>query len=220
MQAIISKIWRNLGSASSVSDAWKSVSITRSWPKNLVHKINLALCTVQRVQTLSKIRLENIQHREKGLHIKITDILKTSIPKSTQPILQLPFFTEKTNLCAATTILHYIERTKSLRGNESYLFITTTKPHKRVSTQTLSRWIKEGLERGGVNIEKFKGHSTRHAATSAALRTGINIEAIRNAAGWSQKSHTFCKFYNKPINDANEHSFADYINRINGWQIS
>lgn len=47
----------------------------------------LALCTAQRVQTLSSIRLENTHHREEGLHIKINDILKTSTPKSAQPKL-------------------------------------------------------------------------------------------------------------------------------------
>nr|CAI5824616.1 unnamed protein product [Callosobruchus analis] len=35
--------------------------------------------------------------------------------------------------------------------------------------------------------EKFKAHSTRHAATSAALIVGSSIESIRNAAGWTQK---------------------------------
>lgn len=74
---------------------------------------------------------------------------------------------------------------------------------------------KRGFKKSsGVNVDKFKGHSTRHAATSAALRMGVTIETIRNAAGWSEKSLTFWKFYNKPIVSAKEQSFTNYINDI------
>ena len=45
-------------------------------------------------------------------------------------------------------------------------------------------------------ITGFTGHSTRHVATSKALQEGLTIDAIRNAAGWSEKSKTFDVFYN------------------------
>nr|CAH7748227.1 unnamed protein product [Callosobruchus chinensis] len=36
--------------------------------------------------------------------------------------------------------------------------------------------------------ENFKGYSTRHAATSAAARAGLNIEIIRETTGWTKNS--------------------------------
>lgn len=64
-----------------------------------------------------------------------------------------------------------------------------------MSTQTLSRWIKNIWENSGIDISYFSAYSTRHALTSAASRGGINIESILKAAGWMQKSNTFARFY-------------------------
>ncbi|KAJ8962924.1 hypothetical protein NQ318_001335 [Aromia moschata] len=69
----------------------------------------LTLGTAHRVQTLSKIRLGNIRSTEQGVEVKITDIIKTSAPKRMQPKLILPFFKEKPEFCAATTLLHYMD---------------------------------------------------------------------------------------------------------------
>lgn len=180
--------------------------------RNLTIKLTLllALSTAQRVQTLSKIKIKNIRHIEGGIEIDITDILKTSAPRKPQPQLRFLFFKDKPALCAAATILHYIDRTRAFRENEEFLILTTKKPYHHATTQTLSRWIKNGLEMSDINTDKFKGHSTRHAAASAALRSGINIEIIRNSAGWSEKSNTFCKFYNRPVN-VKHATFSSYI---------
>lgn len=54
----------------------------------------------------------------------------------------------------------------------------------------------------GIDTDIFKGHSTRHAATSAAFKAGTSVEKIREAAGWSAKSNVFTKFYNRPVKTA------------------
>ncbi|XP_056639418.1 uncharacterized protein LOC130446918 [Diorhabda sublineata] len=139
----------------------------------------LALTTAQRVQTFSEIKISNIVSSDTGIQIKITDIVKTSGPKKPQPLLKFSFFRDNPALCVCSTILHYIERTKSIRGSEDYLILTAKRPYHCATTQTLSRWIKNGLKMGGVDTKKFKGHSTRHAASSAALRSGIkNVDII------------------------------------------
>lgn len=60
---------------------------------------------------------------------------------------------------------------------------------------------KKVLENSGIDVTKFKGYSTRHSAVSAASRQGVNIETIRSAAGWTARSNTFSKFYDRPILD-------------------
>lgn len=47
--------------------------------------------------------------------------------------------------------------------------------------------------------ENFTAHSTRHAATSIALKKEVDLETIRKTAGWSQNSQVFAKYYNRSI---------------------
>lgn len=158
----------------------------------------LALVTGQRIQTLSLIDLEIIVVKKELIEIKIPERIKTSKLERNQPILFLPFFKENLNICSANTLLCYIRRTKNLRSS-SVLFISFKKPFKSASTQTLSRWVKEVLFESGVDTDVFTAHSIRHASTSAAKRKGVNIDLIRKAAGWTKKSATFTKFYDRPI---------------------
>ncbi|CAD6228482.1 GSCOCG00012047001-RA-CDS, partial [Cotesia congregata] len=164
--------------------------------------ILLALGTAHRVQTLSLISIDNIVQYKSNVQIKIPDIIKTSRPGASQPLLILPVFTDKPELCVANTLLNYIKRTKSLRSSEKRLFISIRKPHTAVSSQTLSRWIKNFLVDCGVD-EKFTAHSTRHASTSKAAEAGVSLDLIRKTAGWSEKSLVFAKFYNRPISSQN-----------------
>ena len=69
-------------------------------------------------------------------------------------------------------------------------------PLKAVTTDTLSRWLKEVLKQSG--IEKFTGHSTRSASSLAAKWLNVDIANILQAAGWANAS-TFNRFYNKPL---------------------
>jgi integrase len=127
----------------------------------------LVLATGQRLQTISLIRLSGLQQSESGLRIFIKDWLKTSGIKKNQPVLSIPYFQEKPKLCVATKILHYVNMTASMRREEDFLFLTTTKPHSAASKQTISRWVKDTLQMAGVDVAQFKPHSTRHASTSS-----------------------------------------------------
>lgn len=160
----------------------------------------LALTSAHRMQTLSKICLGNIKELNNVLEIRIPDRIKTSGYKKLQPLMIFPIFPDKPSLCVAKTLSYYIKKTSTLRPRgENKLFITWKKPHHSATSQTLSRWVKRILQKSGIDISQFSTHSTRHASTSAALRAGVNIEVIRNAAGWSQRSNVFVKFYNRPV---------------------
>lgn len=159
----------------------------------------LTLITGQRLQTISLIKLENIKKLDIGFHIYITDRIKTSGINKFQPCLQVPFFLENPALCVAKLLECYIEKTKTLRNQINELFITSRPSYKPASKQTLSRWIKTGLELAGID-PKFKPHSTRHASTSKAFSNGVSVDLICQTAGWTQSS-TFAKWYNKPVVD-------------------
>ena len=171
---------------------------------NLTKKVTilLALCTSRRVQTFSLIRVQNINRCPIGIKINITDMIKTSAANREQPVLYLPYFVENPRICPAKTLDDYLEVTSALRpeGTDS-LLLTVKRPHKKASSQTISRWIKQTLAESGVDVTVFSAHSTRHASTSAAASAGVCIDTIRKTAGWSSSSQTFARFYNRPLID-------------------
>lgn len=163
----------------------------------------LALTTAHRVQTLHKIDIHNIESHTSQINIKIPELIKSSKPGISQPILCIPFFSEKPNICPGATLLCYIKKTAPIRQNDN-LFIAFKKPYKTVTTQTISRWIKSTLSDCGIDVSVFTAHSTRHASTSRAYQKGVNIDVIRRTAGWSGTSMTFGKFYHRIVSNADD----------------
>lgn len=169
----------------------------------------LALTTGQRIQTFANIEIGNIVITKSDITIKVPKRLKTSGPNRLQPTLTLPFFKHDLTICVATALLCYLNRTKPLRDHSlRNLFISTKKPYRNVSSQSISRWIKTILKKSGIDTSLFTAYSTRHAATSAAARKGVSFDTIRLSAGWTEKSKTFAKFYQRPLVSQNNFSEA------------
>jgi hypothetical protein len=105
------------------------------------------------------------------------------------------------NLCPLACPKEYINKTKSLRENETKLFISYVKPYKSVSRDTISRWTKTVLHSSGVNTDVYKAHSTRAASASKANRENVPIDQIMANAGW-KSAETFHRFYNKPVENS------------------
>ena len=72
---------------------------------------------------------------------QIIDHLKQSRPSVKNPLVELSPFKDET-LCAVTTLKEYLTRTQSLRCSESQLFISYNRHFKRVSRDTISRYVK------------------------------------------------------------------------------
>lgn len=134
-------------------------------------------------------------------------MLKQTRPGFPNPTVTLIAFRDS-RLCVVTTLKEYISRTEPLRGSESQLFVSYTKPHKAVSRDTIGRWVKTVLSSAGIDTKRFKPPSTRAAAVSAASNASVSLDEIRSTAGWSSES-TFAKFYNKPV--VRESQFASSV---------
>ena len=171
----------------------------------------LALVSAQRAQTLSILDLHDVKYTNAGIEIIVTGRTKTSAPGLPCQVIKLPECKERPNLCIYRCLLYYMEVTQQIRGNNTRVFLSTKSPHNPVTTATLSRWIKNTLKVAGIDTNVFSDHSTRHASTSAALDRGVDLEIIKKAAGWSEKSRVFFDFYNRPIINNNNISFAEAI---------
>ena len=170
----------------------------------------LLLVTGQRGQTIHLLNLADMTMFDDQCIFTIPGLLKQSRPGKSNPVVALKVYKEDVRICVITTLNEYIARTKDLRGSEAFLLISFVKPHKRISRDTLSRWVSVVLDCAGIDTSRFKAHSTRPASTSAAKRNSVNIDDILSTAGWSS-ARTFAVFYDRPIR---EHSqFANGVLR-------
>ena len=163
--------------------------------KDLTLKLTMliSLTSADRGQSLALMDIlqKSISHSKVTFYI--TEITKTSNPTKKCKEIVLPAFDDK-SLCVKHTLIHYLDRTKRLRGGKSRLLISYRRPHNAVTSATISRWIKTVLLRSGIT--GYGAHSTRGAATSSALNSGVPIQTIMRAADWSLQS-TFTKFYKR-----------------------
>lgn len=190
-------------------ESWKLAESLNLRQITLKLAMLLALGSAFRVQSLTLIKLDNINTLTNGVEIKIQDLVKTSRPGGAQPYAFFPFFNHHKDICIARTLLHYIEATKDIKNNKNQLFLSYKSPHKEIGSQTISRWLKEVMIEAGID-QHYTAHSTRHASTSKALRSGVNLNMIKNAAGWSENSSTFARSYNRPI-EPHGASFAEAV---------
>lgn len=151
----------------------------------------IALTSAHRAQTISLIKVINIRKNSRGLEIHIPDLIKTSAPGKAQPVIFLPTCDLRPNLCLVSCLNTYLEVTSPYRKGEDRLILANKIPFKPVSSQTISKWIKSILGEAGIDTQVFSGHSTRHAATSSAFNRGVDLETIKNTAGWSNRSKVF-----------------------------
>lgn len=186
----------------------------RNWGQNLDLKMLtyktvalLAICTGQRVQALASIKIEDIVIQE-SIQIKLTSRLKTTSVNRSNPILNLPKYTE-TVLCPVTCLKLYLHQTKALRKEVNQLFVSFAKPHKSVTSQTISRWLVEVLKLAGIDTDVYSAHSFRHASCSKAAKNGVAVDSILKCVGWSKNSQVFANYYNRPVD--NNFVFANSV---------
>ena len=158
----------------------------------------LALVTAQRVQTLKALVVKNLIKYDDRYVFTIDSLLKQTRPGFHVSHVTIPKFTKNLELCPCQCIDRYLVLTKDLRSDDLQLLISFQKPHHAITTDTIARWIRTVLNNAGIDICRFKAHSTRSASTSAAGSSFLPINDILEAGGWSN-AKTFGLFYNKPV---------------------
>ncbi|XP_046546323.1 uncharacterized protein LOC124256363 [Haliotis rubra] len=186
----------------------KSLDVSESL-KMLTWKLAtlLLLLSGQRIQSLHLIDCRNVNVSDSDVKIRFGDLLKQSRPGYHQAELTLNSYPDQ-ELCIVNTMSQYLRRTKELRGAQTALFITTTKPHRRASKDTISRWVKTVIRTAGIDMTVFAPHSIRSASTSSACRHRVPLKTILQTAGWKSNC-VFAKFYCKPVSQTG--SFGDAI---------
>ena len=160
----------------------------------------LALTNADRVSDLHLLDLNFKQVTSHGVRFQIAGLSKTRRSGPPREVMYVAF-KECEAICPVATLEVYERRTADLRTPDqdtNPLFIGCVKPHKPVTSSTISRWIRNLMQSSGIDVSIFKSHSTRAASTLAAINQGVSVKDIVKTANWTSES-TFKRFYWKPI---------------------
>jgi len=156
----------------------------------------LAVLSVQRVHSLTLIDYRCISFMANGTFISIFDDLKIARSRPSF-VIALPGSSDPDPLAIVSLLKSYLSQTASLRPQTCLqLFVSYCKPHKGVSSDTVSRWIKSVLQLAGIDISHFGSHSVRGAAASAALHANAPLDSVLTAGDWST-TQSFSRHYHR-----------------------
>ncbi|XP_067665161.1 uncharacterized protein [Haliotis asinina] len=166
----------------------------------------LALVSGQRSQSLQLLSLDNMSRVGSKVVFVLTSLVKQSRPGVHVQPIEIEAF-ENENLCVVKCLEAYVSRTEHIREGKQ-LLVSFNAPHRAVTRETISRWLRLTLAAAGIDTTIYSGHSTRAASTSAAHMQGAPMQCIMGAAGWASAG-VFARFYCKPMHK--EHSFGEAV---------
>ena len=156
-----------------------------------------AITTYRRCSDLQALRIGEgfVNVQKKGLVFLRPGLSKQDRPNHYGTKIFVPYFEHNKKLDPKRAIAIYLKRTEETRKDEGKLFLSTVKPFKPVTSQTISRWLVNTIKMAYENTDfKVKAHSTRAIGPSWALFNGASMKSILESADWSTDT-TFIKFY-------------------------
>ena len=158
--------------------------------------ILLLLVSSQRGQTIINLTTDNMILEEDKVVFKLKTLKHNRVGDRLDTLV-LKEFTLCRRLCVVRTVKTYLKATELVRGH-SQLLLSFVRPHLPISRDTLARWTVLIMRLAGVNVDTYKGHSTRGASTSAARRLGVPLNVILKRASW-RSEESFARYYNKDL---------------------
>lgn len=167
----------------------------------------VALTSSDRGQTIHQMRVDQFTRTDNGLDFVIFNRLKTT-RKILKPKVVSCITSDIPSLNLLNYVTEYIQRTHPYREecakegdefpNQLFLSWFTKRP---VTRQTLTRWLRNCLEKSGIDSSQFTAHSFRGAGLSAAYAHGASIESIVKHGCWTNVN-TFKRHYLAPENNS------------------
>ena len=179
----------------------------KSFHNTTLFQISCQLCmlflltSAQRCQTLHLIEIKDIKISTNQVIIYPNHLLKQSKPGQHLEVMKFEKFPQDKNLCFVSVLSNYLQRTEHLRNSQK-LLISTIKPHQAVSKDTVAIWIRQTMNKAGID-NMFKPQSIRAACTSKAKKGGVPLQVIVKTAGWAN-AKVFSKHYDKPVKESSK----------------
>ena len=103
---------------------------------------------------------------------------------------------ENANLCVVAAWEEYFSRTRNIPRTKDQVFVSHSQPFKEIGTERIAKDTLLAMKNAGIDIDRFKSHSTRMAVVSKALDLGSSVDDVMRVGRWKSKS-VFDKFYNR-----------------------
>ena len=113
----------------------------------------LLLLTDQRGQSIHLLKVEDVIFHEDSLELQFSVVLKHTRPGVHQDNIRFQSYIQNKSFCIVLLLREYIDRTSSLRGQETQLFISTQATFKGVAHATFSRWVKRVADKAGIDVK-------------------------------------------------------------------
>ena len=104
----------------------------------------------------------------------VPELLKQSRPGHHPDPMELLRYPDQ-EICVVSHLEQYIEKTKELPKDQN-LMISFVKPHKPITTSTISRWCITVLKNVGMDITVCGSHSTRSASISHCKKKRLSMK--------------------------------------------
>ena len=169
------------------------------------------LVSGQRGQAVGALSLDQLVWSDKGEAVfTLTKLMKTARTGVALMSITLEPYPKDKDLCMVELLKSYSSVTERHRGSSRQLVLSYKAPFHAVGRDTVSRWVVRTLEVAGIDVNKYKSHSTRGAGTSAAVSLGITANVLLKYGSWkSEKS--MARHYRKPVEKAPKTSLATAI---------
>jgi hypothetical protein len=152
------------------------------------------LAAILRSSDLERISRQSLRQDDTGL------LFRVNWPKEQkEPGLaaerRLETLHDHPRICPVSNWLELERRYSELGAGETdSLWRALKKPYQPLGRERISKVVLGEMARAGIDTAVFKAHSTRGAASSAALDEGASEELVMRAAHWSSRS-VFERFY-------------------------
>lgn len=153
--------------------------------------ILLAIAAPKRVSELARLDIRFMKLTPEYVVFRLPGISKTQRDCNAKEVTYHRFSDER--ICVLECLCVYLEATKGFRNGDNAevsdpLLRAVVKPHKGLTPNTISNWIKNIMTLSGIDTAKFQAHSARGASTSKANNKGVSLNEILDMADWTNVS--------------------------------
>jgi len=144
----------------------------------------IACLSLQRVHTITNIDC-NPKFEASATFLFVYKDLKVA---RNRPyfVVSLPPPGDADPLATTSLLKTYLDLTEKIRpAGKRQLFISYSRPHNPVSTDTVARWIRSVMSDAKIDSSVFGAHSVRGASASAAQVQQAPLESVLRAGDWS-----------------------------------
>lgn len=111
----------------------------------------LELTSASRAPSIHCLDLRFMTSYGDYIQFKFDKLHKSWRKHKSSPVLKCYEYKEDRQLCVVTTFQTYVQRARGWRGNgQTQFLLGHIKPHKEVSSSTVSRWLKDVIALAGI----------------------------------------------------------------------